>query len=486
MRLPSHNYTYVIKPLRITFWEIRFRCFWKTALFNMNQNTTRRSFVKASLATSLAAPWIGWKSTANEGKPSDQIRFVCFGANGRAWANIKEMTAQVPNAKLVAVAEVDTNRLNHVEANHPDATVYQDWRKLLDKEANNFDAAIVATPDHLHAPIAMSTMQLGKHTYSEKPLTRTLHECRTLQNFAEANPKLATQMGNQVASAASNASSVKWLREGIVGKVKSVHSVNPKSWGQLEALEGEVVDPPKTVDWDVWNGVRPVASFIEGAYHPFQWRKRLDYGTGTLGDMGCHIYHPWFMGLKNPETLEVTSHGPGPHEDLKSWPIDSNIHYRMKGNDLTDGDFDFFWYDGKQTFPAEVLEAVGGDPKNLPRSGSVVIGTKGVLVLFHSFTDLPKLYVDGAPVEITSEAVEASAHHLNWSEGIRSDNATKPVCNWSYASPMTEAVLLGTVATRLQGETLKWNSGKLTFEGETKANQYIKEDYRSGWEVKGF
>ena len=451
----------------------------------MHQNKSRRKFVKSMSAAALAAPWIGWKSTANAGNPSDQIRFVCFGANGRAWANIKEMVSQVKNAKLVAVAEVDSSRTNHVKEKHPDAKIYQDWRRLLDAEENNFDAAIVATPDHMHGPIAMSCMQLAKHTYTEKPLTRTLHECRMLRNFAAANPKLATQMGNQVASASSNASGVKWLREGIVGKVKSVHSVNPKSWGQLGPLVGEAVAVPESIDWDVWNGVRPKADYIARAYHPGQWRKRLDYGTGTLGDMGCHIYHPWYMGLNNPAVLEVTSHGPGPHEDLKSWPTNSKIHHRMKGDDLTDGDFDFTWYDGNQTFPDEVLQALGGDPKNLPKSGSVVIGTEGVLVLFHSFGALPKLYRSGALAEIRSEPVPATAHHLNWSEGIRSDNATLPTCNWSYAAPMTEAVLLGTVASRLPGETLKWNSEALKFEGDTQANNYIKEEYRDGWDVEG-
>ncbi len=451
----------------------------------MHSHKSRRNFVKTVVGSTLAAPWVGWKSTANAGNPSDQIRFVCFGANGRAWANIKEMVAEVPNSKLVAVAEIDLNRTNHVKEVHPDAKIYQDWRQLLDKEANHFDAAIVATPDHMHGPIAMSTMQLGKHTYGEKPLTRTLHECRALQEFAKANPKLVTQMGNQVASSSSNGSGVKWLREGIVGKVKSVHSVNPKSWGQLGPLEGEVTAPPEYIDWEQWNGVRPRADFIAGAYHPSNWRKRLDYGAGTLGDMGCHIYHPWFMGLNNPVTLEVTSHGPGPHADLKSWPTNSRIHYRMKGNALTDGDFDFTWYDGTETFPEEVLSVVGGDPANLPKSGSVVIGTEGALVLFHSFTAMPKLYRSGAPVEIESDPTVSTKHHLNWAEGIRSDNVDRPVCEWSYAGPMTESVLLGTVASRLPGETLKWDSDALKFTGETTANQYVKEEYRSGWEIKG-
>ncbi|QGJ71539.1 Glucose--fructose oxidoreductase [Planctomycetales bacterium 10988] len=452
----------------------------------MNQNTSRRNFVKTAVASSFAAPWLGWKSTANAGNPSDHIRFVCFGANGRAWKNIQEMTKQVPNAKLVAVADVDLSRTNHVKEHHPDAKIFQDWRQLLDKEENNFDAAIVATPDHMHAPIAMSTMQLGKHTYLEKPLTRTLHECRVLHDFAVEHPKLATQMGNQVASATSNLTAVKWIREGIVGKVKSVHSYNPKSWGQHEPLHGKLVAPPESLDWDAWCGVRPAAKFRKGDYHPSQWRKRLDYGTGTLGDMGCHIYHPWFMGLDQPVALEITSHGAAPYEDRNSWPLNSKVHYRMKGNDLTDGDFDFFWYDGRQQgFPEVVLQAVGGIPENLPRSGSVVIGTEGTLVLQHSFDALPKLYQSGVEVEVESAPEESTGHHLNWVEGILSDNSQRPRCNWSYAGPMTEAVLLGTVACRLPGETLKWDSENLEFIENITANQFIKEDYRPGWEVEG-
>ena len=143
--------------------------------------------------------------------------------------------------------------------------------------------------------------------------------------FSAANPKLATQMGNQVSSAPSNRSGVKWLREGIVGKVTSVHSVNQKSWGQLGPLRGEVVDPPAYLDWEIWNGVRPRADYIERAYHPSQWRKRLDYGTGTLGDMGCHIYDPTFKALGLTYPISLKSEGPVPNKD--NWGFDAKIHY---------------------------------------------------------------------------------------------------------------------------------------------------------------
>lgn len=443
-------------------------------------NFNRRSFLKTATATSVAAPWFGWQSTAQNGAPSESLRFVCFGSAGRAWGNITSM-AGVTNTKLVAVAEIDLARAKQTKEKFPDAVVYQDWRKLLEKEEGNFDVAIVATPDHMHAPIAMSAMQLGKHTYCEKPLTRTLHECRNLRNFAAEN-NLVTQMGIQVGSSAGNKTGVKWLKEGIVGKVTSVHSMNPKSWGSMDPLPSQVDTPPETLDWDGWIGVRPKTEYIDRQFHPSMWRKRLNFGTGTLGDMGCHIYHPWFQGLNQPVTLEVTSHGPGP-VDQDSWPLNSKVHHKMKGNAQSNGDFDFTWYDGTQVPGEEVAKAVGG-AENVPKSGSVVIGTKGALAIPHG-GGMPKFYVDGVLATSTPDPAESASHHGQFADVIRGVSSEKPVANWDYAGPMTEAVLLGTVASRIPGETLKWDDKNLKFTNSELANKMVKEPYREGWKVKG-
>lgn len=440
----------------------------------------RRSLLKS--ASAFAAPYIGWKTTANGAPPSGNLRFVCFGSNGRAWGNITSM-AGVPNTTLVAVAEIDLTRADKTREAFPNARIYQDWRKLLEKEANNFDVAIVSTPDHMHAPISMSAMQLGKHTYCEKPLTRTLHECRTLQTYAAEN-NIATQMGIQVGSSVGNKTGVKWLREGLVGKVTSVHSMNPKSWGSMDPLPDRVDPVPATLNWDDWVGVRPMCDYVEREYHPSQWRKRLQFGTGTLGDMGCHIYHPWFQGLHQPDTLEVTSLGPGPVDD-DSWPLNSKVHYRMKGNDQTVGDFDFTWYDGTQRAPEEVAKAVGS-VENVPPSGSVVIGTEATLVIPHGGSGMPTLFIDGVAVTETPEPAEGASHHGQYADFIRGDSSEKPVANWDYAGPMTEAVLLGTVATRIPGKTLQWDSKSLTFTNSKLANSMVKETHRVGQGVNGF
>ena len=441
---------------------------------------TRRSFLKTATTASLVAPWIGWKSTASGAAPSGDLRFANFGANGRAWGDLTSMM-EVPNVSLVAVAEVDLSRMDKLNETYPGTKVFQDWRELLDKVGNEIDAVVIGTPDHMHAPIAMAAMQLGKHVYCEKPLTRTLHEARRLREYASANG-LMSQMGIQVASSAGNQTAVKLLQSGLVGKVKEVHSMCPKSWGAMTSLPEIDEAPPATLDWDKWIGVAKMRKFVAREFHPSNWRKRIGYGTGTLGDMGCHIYHPWFMGLQQPTTLEVTSLGPAP-VDGDSWPLDGKIHHRMKGNELTDGDFDFTWYDGTQRAPEHVIAAVGVT-ENVPSSGSVVIGTTGVLAIPHG-GDLPKLYRGGVLSTDPIEAVEAGHHHRNFVEAIRGDIPGKPLTNFDYSGPMTETVLLGTVAMRLPGVTLKWDESGGRFVDSDQANGLIHDPYRAGWEVEG-
>ena len=447
---------------------------------------SRRRFLQtatgtAFAGTAFATPWIGWTSTSSGQAPSKDLRFANFGAGGRAWSDLTAMD-NVANTTLVAAADVDTVRSAKFHETYPDTPFYTDWRKLLDEKADEIDAVVIGTPDHMHAPIAMAAMQLGKHVYAEKPMSRTLHEARRLREFSAEN-NLMTQMGNQLASGAGNRTGVRLLQESVVGKVIEVHSMNPKSWGSMSPLPEPSEEPPETLSWDDWIGVGKMRKYIPREFAPGNWRKRIGFGTGTLGDMGCHIYHPWFMGLNKPVTLSVTSHGPGP-VDEDSWPLDAKVHHRMKGNDLTNGDFDFTWYDGKQLPPAHVASAVGS-AENVPRSGSVVIGTTGALVIPHGGGGIPTIYRDGVLSEEVFDNEPSEDHHGNFAAAIRGEISEKPRCNFDYSGPMTEAVLLGCVAMRLPGETLKWNDAKGKFKGSDAANAMIHDTYRKGWEVKG-
>lgn len=440
---------------------------------------SRRSFLGSVAGASLAFPYIGWKTAAHGQTPSSTVRVAAFGGNGRAFGDITGAMSH-KNAVLTAVAEIDEARTDKVRAKYPDTKVYLDWRELLEKEAKNVDVAVVGTPDHMHAPIAMSAMQLGLHCYCEKPLTRTLHEARQLTEYAAAN-NLRTQMGNQLASGGGNKATAKALSDKMIGRIVAVHSMCPKSWGAMEPI-GAPSDPPATLDWDQWCGVGKKTPYVKGEYHPGQWRKRIGYGTGTLGDMACHIVHPWVKGLDAPAPTSVKSVGPVPIDNI-SWPLGGRIEYKMSGNDFTGGDFEFTWYDGVNKPGDDVAELVGGW-ENVPKMGSLIIGTEGVITANHGGDPFPKIYRDKKRTDEKVETPASANHHGEWIDAVMGNNK-ETVCDWAYAGPMTETVLLGTVAMLNPGEELKWNSEKLKFTNSKKANRMVRDPYRKGWEVKG-
>src|SRR4051812_44390038 len=253
----------------------------------MTKSFTRRSFLKAAGTTALAAPFITRQLLAQS--PNSVLRHASFGASGQAWSDIRELT-KFSELKLVAVAEVDLNRTVELKKRFPDVKIYQDWRKLLDEEGKNIDSVNVSTPDHMHAPIALSAMQLGKHVYCQKPLAHDVFETRVLTRYAREK-KLITQMGIQIHSQSEYRLAVALVQSGAIGKVKEVHTWSNKKWGDLGAPPAPTATVPEGFNWDLWLGGVSKRPYIgDTYYHPENWRKRLDFGTGTFGDMGCHIY----------------------------------------------------------------------------------------------------------------------------------------------------------------------------------------------------
>ena len=198
---------------------------------------------------------------------------------------------------LVAVAEVDSSRLERTKKRYPDARVYADWCKPLDKERKGLDAVCVGTPDHMHAPMAALSMDAGLHVYVQKPLTHDIYEARRLTELA-GRKKLVSQMGIQRHSSAEYKTAVHLVQNGAIGKVKEVHAWSNKKWGDPEPLPDRPDPIPPTLDWDQWLGVAERRPYLAGYYHPENWRKRIDFGTATFGDMGCHIYDPIFSALQ--------------------------------------------------------------------------------------------------------------------------------------------------------------------------------------------
>ncbi len=435
---------------------------------------SRRSFLKTLGTVALAAPFVTSDLIARP--PSGILQHASFGAAGMAWEDIRQL-ARTKRVRLVAVAEVDLRRTAELRKLFPRTLIYQDWRELLDQQGKHIDSVNVSTPDHMHAPIAMSAMQLGKNVYCQKPLTHDLYEARKLTEFARAQ-KLVTQMGIQIHSTSFYRMAVLLVQAGAIGRIKEVHSWNSGGWGDTTARP-DVSDPvPAGFDWDLWLGVCAERPFIGNEYyHPNNWRKRLDFGTGTLGDMGCHIFDPVFSALKLTAPVSVRSEGAAPNE--WNWPIDDHVEYSFPGTAFTaEKTVPVHWYDGAQKPPPAIRALLEGD--DLPGTGSIFVGTHGTLVLPH--VARPMLYPDNKFKDLKFPDVKEQDHWSRYVEACL--GGTRTTAGFDYSGPLAEAVLVGTVAMRFPKTTLHWNAAQLAF-AEAEANQYIRRQYRSGWAVKG-
>ena len=434
----------------------------------------RRSFLKALGTAALAAPFVTRDLIARP--PSNVLRHASFGAGGMAWSDLTELT-KFKQLQLVAVADVDLNRTGEVKKMFPRARIYQDWRELLDKEGKQLDSVNVSTPDHMHAPIAMSALQLGKNVYCQKPLTHDLYEARKLTEFARAKG-VVTQMGIQIHSSSFYRLAPLLIQAGTIGRIKEVHSFVGAIWGD-PAPRPEVADPvPEGFNWDLWQGVCAQRSFIgNGYYHPMNWRKRLDFGTGSLGDMACHLFDPVFMALELTAPISVRSEGTAPNQ--WNWPLDNEVHYVFPGTRYTaEKTLPVTWYDGSRRPPPEIKALLEGDA--FPGGGSIFVGTQGVLVLPH--WSRPLLYPDKKFKDLKFPEVKELNHWGSFVEACL--GGAKTTANFDYAGPLAEAVLVGTVGVRFPKTTLQWDAKALTF-NEAEANQFIRRQYRSGWAVKG-
>ncbi|MEI6177748.1 MAG: Gfo/Idh/MocA family oxidoreductase [Verrucomicrobiota bacterium] len=435
---------------------------------------TRRSLLKLLGTTAASAPFVTSNLMAQS--PAKKVRHACFGAGGQAWADLTQIS-NCKNVEIVAVCDVDLSRTTEVRKKLPNAKIYQDWRELFDKEGKNIDSVNVSTPDHMHAAIGVTAMQLGKHVYGEKPLAHDLHEVRRMTEVALTN-KVVTQMGIQIHSTAYYQIAAKVMRDGVIGKVKEIHSWSAKSWGDMTPKPDKTDTVPEGFDWNLWLGVCADRPFIGGQYyHPGSWRKRLDFGTGTLGDMGCHIFDPLYMGLGLGAPISVRSEGPAPNP--WNWALDGRVIYQFKGTPLTAGEtFDITWYDGSAHPPAEIIAQTG--KTKLPQSGSILIGTEGVILLPHQ--QVPEIF----PVEkfkgYQLPRVKGCNHYGQFIDACRGEDKT--TADFAYAGPLTEAILIGGIASRFQNTTLKWNSPELKFDLPA-ANAFVRRDYREGWKIPG-
>lgn len=433
---------------------------------------TRRRAIQQMAAAGLAAPF-AFRAHASAA-PSETVYHASFGAAGQAWSDLNALAAS-KHLKLIAVAEVDLARAAQVRRRYPGCKVYQDWRELLDKE-KTLNSVNVSTPDHMHASITMRAMQQGLHVYTQKPLTQTIFEARQLTKTA-AEKKLVSQMGTQIHSHEVHRTVVATIQAGAIGKVKEVHSWSGKDWGDRNPRPKRTDPVPADLKWDSWLGVAAERPFIKNYYHPGVWRKRLDFGTGTFGDMGCHILDPVFTSLALTMPRSVRSEDEAPNAD--SWALNARVTYVFPATAHTTDGFKLHWYNGSNRPSDEIKSLIGSRKFN--DQGSVYIGTEGVL--YSPYIAAPVLLPEEKFKDYKLPNPGGNDHYLQFVEACRGTGATSTP--FSYSGLLTESVLLGCLSTRFPKTTLDWDGPNLQITNVKEANAFVRRDYRKGWEVPG-
>jgi len=435
---------------------------------------SRRKFIgNVAVATAGATilPNVVWGGLRRP-SPNDRLNIAAVGVGGVGATNVKNCSTE----NIVALCDVDWAYANQTFTQYPNAKKYKDFRKMFDEMGKEIDAVIIATPDHTHAIVAAEAMKMGKHVYLQKPLTHSVYESRYLTELADETG-VATQMGNQGNSGEDIQQVCEWIWDDAIGDVTEAHAwTNRPIWPQGLERPTETPSLPPTLAWDLFIGPAPWRPY-HPAYTPWNWRAWWDFGTGALGDMGCHIYDPVFNSLDLTAPLSVRSEGEAPNEH--SWATDAVVHYRFPGTRFTEGKtVEVTWYDGDQRPPADIIRQAGGE---LPEQGSVFLGTKGVMVLPH--IDKPRLLPEAQYQDYRMPEVEGGDHWLQFVGAVRGEDKTST--GFDYSGPLTEAVLLGSVACRFEKTTLAWDAEALQFTNVREANQFVSRRYRQGWEVDG-
>jgi predicted dehydrogenase len=415
--------------------------------------------------------------------PSERVNVAGIGAGGMGAGDIA--THAKNGANIVALCDVNDNAPSF--GSFPKAARYRDFRELIDKEAKNVDAVTVGTPDHIHAVAAMAAIRAGKHVYCQKPLTHTLHECRELTKAAKA-AGVMTQMGNQGHATEGARLTNEWIRAGVIGDVREVHVWSDRAgtlWKQGIDRPKESPPVPSTFDWNLWLGPireRP----YNPIYAPMGWRGWRDFGTGALGDMGCHIIdHPvWALDLGAPTSVEASatldgSTVAGGKPNFETYPIASIITYQFPAR----GDrppVTMTWYDGGLMPPTPAEMPPGG---RLDGNGVLYVGSKGKMH-HSSHGGMPRLLPEALHEEAKAvpKTMERSpGHYEEWLLACK--GGPRPVSNFDYAGPLTEIVLLGVLALYAPGRRLEWDGANLRVKNAPELNEFVHTEYRKGWSL---
>jgi len=440
------------------------------------EKITRREFIGRGAAATAGIMIVPRFVLGGNGytPPSDKLNIACVGAGGQGAHDIRNISTE----NIVALCDVDEERAAETFAAYPNVPKYKDFRVMLEEEEDEIDAVTVTTPDHTHTVIAMAAIQMEKHVFVQKPLTYTVWEARQLAEAAREE-EVVTQMGNQGHAGEGARLINEWIWDGAIGDVYEVHCwTNRPIWPQGVPAPEEKPSLPPTMDWDLWIGPAPWR-YYHPAYAPFSWRGWLDFGTGALGDMGAHIMDQpfWALKLEYPETIQASSTLVS--ED--SYPLASIVTFTFPAR----GEMPpvkLIWYDGG-LMPPRPDELEPGRRMGDGGGGVLFVGTKGKLMC-STYGENPRLIPETRMKEyqLPEKTIPRSPGiHQEWIAACKGNGKT--TSNFDYASKLTETMLLGNVAIRIQksNTVLQYDPEKIKITNLEEANQFLRREYRKGW-----
>lgn len=439
----------------------------------MTYRHDRRRFLQSSAALAALATLPG---RARAVSPNGKLRTAHVGVGGMGGADLGSIASH-PKVEVAALCDVDAGTLASAQSRHPNAKTFSDYREMIAQLGDKIDAVVVSTPDHTHAPAAMTALNAGKPVYCQKPLTHEVFEARQLRLVAEKK-SLVTQMGIQVHSTAVYRRAARIIQDGAIGKVSRVYAWSNKNWGYDGGPLKNEQAAPQSLNWNLWLGTAAERPFVPGVYHPGQWRKLIDFGTGTLGDMGVHIFDTPYdaLALTSPKWARTTCRAPSGI----GHPERNIVEYEFPGTKYTTDSLIWTWYDGSFAPPkSEELKLPAG--LNLPGQGALFVGEGGYLLLPHVSEAV--LFPEEKFKDYKRPDVPNGNHYHQWVDACLGEGKTS--ASFSYAGPLTEALLLGVVANRFPETKLEWNADKLEVTNVADANKLIRRTYRSGFEVPG-
>ena len=450
------------------------------------KDTSRREFLKKSIIIPplfiVPRHVLGGKGFTS---PSDKLNIAAVGV--RKWGMGSNNLNQCRNENIVALCDVDYNQSKPTFDKYPKAKVYKDYREMLDKQ-KDIDAVIVATPDHNHAVITMKAIKMGKHVYCQKPLTHTVYEAREITKAAKKY-NVQTQMGNQGRSSDEIRKLKEWIDDDAIGPVRELHAwtdrpIGGSAWDTfaVKAKSKDKPPVPNGLDWDLWLGPAKYRDYHPD-YHPLSWRAWVDFGTGSMGDMGCHILDPAFYALElgAPSEIQATSTHYIPEIESQTYPSASIVRMKFPKRGKHP-ELNLTWSDGRIQ-PAIPEEFKSGEQFTL--SGAMFIGDQGKITHDSHGASGVKIIPEEKMLNYKQPSPYLkrvdTTHEGDW---IRACKDGVPACSsFDYGGPLTEMALLGMIAIRLKNQKLEWNSKEFKFNNNEQANVLLHKTYRKGWSL---